>query len=94
MAAEADEAARLAGQPARPLGIFPCASALELVVPDNGIARLLADVTSMLTWTHYAPIAAGRVAESVRILLTGGHSAADWATMRDQLNIDRAYLHC
>jgi hypothetical protein len=65
---------------------------LELVVTDIRIARLLADVTSMLTWTHYAPIAAGRVAESIRVLLTGGRSAADWATMRDQLNIDRDYL--
>ncbi len=65
---------------------------LELVVTDIGIARLLSDVTSMLAWPHYAPIAAGRVAESIRLLLTGGRSAADWATMRDQLNVDRAYL--
>lgn len=65
---------------------------LELVVTDIGITRLLADVTSMLTWTHYAPIAAGRVSESIRLLLTGGRSAANWEQMRNWLNVDRAYL--
>jgi hypothetical protein len=65
---------------------------MELAVTDIGIGRLLADVTSMLTWTHYAPIAAGRVAESIRFLLTGGRSAADWETTRDALNVGRAYL--
>lgn len=65
---------------------------LELVATDIGIARLMADITSMLTWTHYAPIAAGRAAESIRLLLTGGRTKADWARMQELLNVDRAYL--
>lgn len=65
---------------------------LALIVTDIKISRLMADVTSMLTWTHYAPIAAGRIAESIRLLLAGGRSGKDWETMRNILNVDRAYL--
>ncbi len=71
---------------------FDADDILRLIVTDIGIARLMADVTSMLTWPHYTPIAAGRVCESIRLLTSGGRSDADWARMRELLNVDRAYL--
>lgn len=54
--------------------------------------RALSDVAAMLTWGHYTPIAAGRVAESILRMLTGGRSPADWEKMRAILRIDRAYI--
>ena len=64
----------------------------DLVAADISLMRALSDVAVMLTWGHYAPIAAGRVAESILRMLTGGRTAADWSTMRSVLRIDRAYL--
>jgi hypothetical protein len=65
---------------------------VDLALTDVKVARLLSDVTSMLTWSHYAPIAAGRVADSVVRLLTDGRSSRHWEEAREILRMDRAYL--
>ena len=64
----------------------------ELVATDVALMRVLSDVAVMLTWGHYAPIAAGRVAENILRMLTGGRSPDDWSKMRDILRVDRPYL--
>lgn len=65
---------------------------VDLAHVEGHVARLLSDATVMLTWSHYAPIAAGRVAEAIRQLLTDGRSPASWAKMREMLRVDRAFV--
>jgi hypothetical protein len=64
----------------------------DLAILDVRVGRLLSDAKAMLTWPHYAPIAAGRVAEAILQLLTGGRAVSDWAAMRETLRVDRPYL--
>jgi hypothetical protein len=75
--------------------IFPDHSfeeVFDLVAVDIALMRALSDTVVMLTWGHYAPIAAGRVSESILRMLAGGRSPADWEMMRSTLRVDRAYL--
>lgn len=65
---------------------------LDLALLEVHVARLLSDATVMLTWPHYAPIAAGRVSEAILQLLTGGRTSSDWTIMRETLRVDRPYL--
>lgn len=64
----------------------------DFAMSEVPFARVLSDVVVMLSTPHYAPIAAGRVAESLLRMLTEGRSSADWLTMQGILRIDRAYL--
>lgn len=65
---------------------------LDIALLEIHVARLLSDATVMLTWMHYAPIAAGRVAETILRLLTGGGGSSNWEKMRETLRVDRPYL--
>jgi hypothetical protein len=65
---------------------------IDLAICDIHLARALADVSVMLSWPHYAPIAAGRVIDTIVRMLTGGRSTADWEAARATINVDRAYL--
>ncbi|MGA1799363.1 hypothetical protein VH567_11350 [Sphingomonas sp. 4RDLI-65] len=65
---------------------------IDLVISDIVLARTLSDLPIMLVWPHYAPIAAGRVADAVVRMLTGGSSAACWARCREALNVDKPYV--
>lgn len=65
---------------------------LELAVLDVQVARLMSDAAVMLSWPHYTPIAAGRVVDGLVRLLTGGRSAAHWASLRSILRVDRSFV--
>ena len=64
----------------------------ELALTDLGVSELLSDASLMLTIPNYAPIAGGRIADSIARMISGGRGPAAWARMRDVLNISRDYL--
>jgi hypothetical protein len=64
----------------------------DLVLVDPLLARVLSDVVVVLTWGHYAPIACGRVADSLVRMLTGGRKPSHWEQMQAILNVDRCYV--
>lgn len=65
---------------------------IEEIVGDVPLARAVSDIAIMLSWPHYAPIAAGRVADSITRLLTGGRTPADWQKMREALRVDKPFV--
>ena len=65
---------------------------VELALTDLGVGEMLSDATLMVTIPNYAPIAGGRIADSLVRLIAGGREAADWAKMRKALNATRDYV--
>lgn len=65
---------------------------IEEIVGDIRLARAVSDLSVMLSWPHYAPIAAGRVADSITRLITGGRSPADWQATREALRVDKPFV--
>ena len=63
---------------------------VDLVISDVMLARTISDLPIMLVWPHYAPIAAGRVADAIVRMLTGGSSSSCWAEFREALNVDKS----
>lgn len=64
----------------------------DFVLTQPALAHVFRDVMMMLTKTHYAPISAGRVIDSLVRHMTGGKGAAEWAEFRQNLNLSERYL--
>jgi hypothetical protein len=68
---------------------------MSLVIEDHDLRQTLGDLMLAISKTHYAPIACGRVIDSLRRMITPPGTASDgegWAAMRRALNADKAYL--
>lgn len=65
---------------------------VDLAISDVVLARTISDITIMLVWPHYAPIAAGRVADAIVRMMTGGSTPSCWADLRGALNVDMPYV--
>lgn len=52
----------------------------------------MSDAAVMLSWPHYAPIAAGRIIDGLVRLVAGGRSPAHWESFRAAMRVDRAWL--
>lgn len=67
---------------------------VDLVLQDLPLRHAITDLMSMLWWPSYAPIACGRVIDSVRRMITPPEApeGVAWAAMREALNLDEAYL--
>ena len=65
---------------------------LDLALTDMQIARVVSDAAVMLSWSHYTPIAAGRIVDALVRIVTGGRDSKAWSAFREAMRVDRAYL--
>lgn len=71
---------------------FDIEQVFDLVAVDQLLSRAISDVVVMLSWSHYTPIAAGRVVDGILRMMTGGRSAEHWEALRKDLRVDRSFL--
>lgn len=65
----------------------------DLMIADHAFGEAVADLLSMLSKTHYAPISYGRVAESIaRLVAPNEKQSAMWATARSELRVSEGFL--
>lgn len=65
----------------------------ELAMSDFPLSLALSDLMMMLSKTHYSPIAAGRVADSLARLIAPGESPKTaWPKLHAALRADEAYI--
>lgn len=67
---------------------------LEIALDDLPLRHAITDLMSMLWWPSYAPIACGRVVDSIRRMISPPDTpdGTAWKAMREALNLDEAYL--
>ena len=65
---------------------------VDMLTVDHTLALTVSDALQMLRSPHYAPIACGRVADSIVRMLSGGRNAGHWVLMRKALRVDQAYV--
>lgn len=67
---------------------------IEQVLDDLPLRHAITDLLSMLWWPSYAPIACGRVIDSIRRMVSVPETPekAAWTAMQTALNVDAAYL--
>ena len=64
----------------------------QYILTSNEAAQIASDAISMLERLSYAPIAGGRIADSIAREVHGGDGKEAWATMRNHLAVDRGYV--
>ncbi|CAN5312448.1 hypothetical protein BH09PSE2_BH09PSE2_06530 [soil metagenome] len=65
---------------------------VELSLTNPGVGQIISDALIMLDRINYAPIAGGRIADTISREMHGSHGREAWKMMREHLNVDRAYV--
>lgn len=73
-------------------GLDDLPAVYELALQDIALAQTLSDALKMLHIPDYAPVAAGRVAESLARMIAGKKSSTGWALLHQTLRVDRSYV--
>ena len=73
-------------------GLADVESIFDQALNDNALTQTLSDALKMLHTLDYAPVAAGRIADSLARLVAGERGADAWSRLHEALRVTRSYV--